>query len=245
MHPRSRYLIGLVAALGLVGVVASCADRSEPAGTAGSPATSSTAATAQGSVRLKGEVWADNWFALWVDERAVAEDSVPFATERSFNAETFVFDATYPFRINVVVRDYLADDSGLEYIGTPRQQIGDGGFIAQFTDTATGAVVAVTDDRCACLVIHTAPLDPSCASAANPSVACEHRIEPEPAGWRTPGFDTSAWPAAREYTAATVGAKDGYTTIRWNDRARLIWSDDLEADNTLLCTMTVTGPVAG
>jgi hypothetical protein len=238
VHPRSRHLIGLVAAVGLVGVIASCTD------TAGPPATPSTAGTPSGTVRLKGEVWADNWFALWVDERAVAEDSVPFATERSFNAETFTFDATYPFRLNFVVRDYLADDSGLEYIGTPRQQIGDGGFIAQFTDTATGAVVAVTDARCACLVVHTAPLDPNCASAANPSVACSHRIVPEPAGWKAPGFDTGAWPAAREYTAAAVGVKDGYTTIRWDEGARLVWSDDLKLDNTLLCTMTVDGPMA-
>ncbi|MFM7536311.1 MAG: hypothetical protein ACKO91_11060 [Acidimicrobiales bacterium] len=52
------------------------------------------------------------------------------------------------------------------YIGTPRQQIGHGGFIAQVTDTLTGKVVAVTDAGCRCQAIHSAPLDPGCATSA-------------------------------------------------------------------------------
>lgn len=81
--------------------------------------------------RFKAEVWADNWFSLSVGERQVAEDSVPVTTERSFNSETFEFDASYPFDLNFVVKDYKQDDSGLEYIGLPNQQMGDGGFIMQ------------------------------------------------------------------------------------------------------------------
>ena len=42
------------------------------------------------------EVWADNWFALYVNGELVGEDSTPITTERSFNAETITFTATYP-----------------------------------------------------------------------------------------------------------------------------------------------------
>ncbi|WP_299655216.1 hypothetical protein [uncultured Jannaschia sp.] len=90
------------------------------------------------------DVWADNWFEMRVDGVQVAEDSVPITTERGFNAETFAFEAERPFTIGLVARDFIEDDTGLEYIGTRRQQLGDGGVIAQVRD-AFGATVAVTD----------------------------------------------------------------------------------------------------
>ena len=93
------------------------------------------------TARLKAEVWADNWFAFYVGDTKIAEDSVPITTERSFNADTFTFEARYPIEVNLVIRDYIQDDTGLEYIGTPNQQMGDGGFIMQLTDTATNRVV--------------------------------------------------------------------------------------------------------
>ncbi len=91
------------------------------------------------------EVWADNWFALYVNGELIGEDSVPITTERSFNSETFNFDASYPPTIAIEAKDFKDNDSGLEYIGERNQQMGDGGLIAQTTDTATGDVVAVTD----------------------------------------------------------------------------------------------------
>ena len=91
------------------------------------------------------EVWSDNWFALYVDETLVKEDSVSITTERSFDSEVFSFAATNPIHLSDVLNDYIQDDTGLEYIGTDRQQIGDGGFIAQFSDAATGRRIAVTN----------------------------------------------------------------------------------------------------
>jgi hypothetical protein len=164
---------------------------------------------------------------------------VPITVERSFNAETFTFEATYPLTLNFVIRDYIQDDTGLEYIGTPNQQMGDGGFIMQMTDIATGRVVAVSDSTMRCLVVHKAPLNPSCEKALSPSTACQSQVLPEPSGWRAPGFDASSWPAATVYTAAQVGPKEGYTTIRWDPSARLVWTSDLKADNTLLCRLRV------
>ena len=206
------------------------------------PSSTPAAVTTGGPVRLKGEAWADNWFAMYVGDRKVAEDSVPITTERSFNAETFTFEATLPVTVGLVLRDYIQDDTGLEYIGTPNQQMGDGGFILQLTDAATGRLVAVTDARMRCLVIHAAPLNPSCEKSATPATTCQSRILPEPEGWRAPGFDDAAWLPATTYTPAQVGVKDGYTTIRWDASARLVWSADLKVDNTLLCRLRVESP---
>lgn len=192
---------------------------------------------------FKAEVWADNWFSLHVGERFVGEDSVPITTERSFNAETLRFKAEYPLTLNFIVKDFKENDTGLEYIGSPRQQIGDGGFIMQITDTTTNKVVAVSSSEVKCQVIHKAPLNPSCASSSNPTVAsCGATITQEPANWKTSGFDTSAWANATEYSAEAIGVKDGYHDITWNPAAKLIWGADLKADNTLLCKLTVKAP---
>jgi hypothetical protein len=192
---------------------------------------------------FKAEVWADNWFSLYVGEVFVGEDSVPITTERSFNSETLGFNASYPFDLNFIIKDFKQNDTGLEYIGTPRQQIGDGGFIAQITDTSTGKVVAVSSPAFRCKVIHKAPLNPSCVKSANPTVAsCGASVLSEPAGWKSRGFDTAGWEPATVYSAAEVGVKDGYFDIAWTAAAKLIWTSDLKLDNTLLCKFTVTGP---
>lgn len=192
--------------------------------------------------RFQAEVWADNWFALSVGEKATAEDSVPITTERSFNKESFGFDAEYPFTLNFTLKDYKADDTGLEYIGTAKQQMGDGGFIAQIKDTSSGKVVAVSSAAWKCLVVHRAPLDVACEKSANPQVDCKSEITQEPSSWKTAAFDASAWPAAIEYPPAVVSPKDGYDEITWDASAKIIWSSSLKQDNTLLCKFTVTQP---
>ena len=190
---------------------------------------------------FSADVWADNWFEMRVDGVQVAEDSVPITTERSFNAESFTFEAERPFTIGLVARDFIQDDTGLEYIGTRRQQLGDGGVIAQVRD-ASGATVAVTDAGWSCLVIHRAPLDVACAEADDPNSRegiCTAEIAAEPEGWDMPGYDASAWPAATVHTAAEVDPKMGYDEIDWADEAELIWGSDLDQDNTILCRVTV------
>ncbi|MEM9692422.1 MAG: PEBP family protein [Myxococcota bacterium] len=188
------------------------------------------------------DVWADNWFAMYLEDSLVGEDSVPITTERSFNSETFSFDADYPLHINVVVKDYKQNDTGLEYIGTPRQQMGDGGFIAQITDNRLGRVVGGTDAAWRCLVIHEAPLDKSCEASRDPSARCDSSTRPEPVGWKSADFDTTDWPVATEYEERQVRPKDGYDRIAWDERARLIWTADLETHNTLLCKAVIDAP---
>lgn len=209
---------------------------------------SSGAQAARQSVTLRAEVWADNWFALYSGETLIREDSVPISTERSFNAEVFTFQASYPLQLNFVVKDFKENDTGLEYIGTPRQQIGDGGLIAQFTDLATGRLVAVTNARAKVFVTHKAPLDRDCAKEARPVAGqgkCVFSARSEPAGWKKPDFDDSTWSQASLFSAAQVQPKDGYDQIRWSPTAQFIWSSDLLADNTVLVRMTVEAPAAG
>jgi hypothetical protein len=175
----------------------------------------------------------------------IKEDSVAITTERSFNSEVFSFAATYPVHINVILKDYIQDDTGLEYIGTDRQQIGDGGFIAQFTDAATGRSIAVTDSSWRCVPTHSAPLDAACAAQAQPIAgkgACTNTITAEPNGWKSPSYDDATWPAATIYTAREVGPKEGYDAISWDTRAAFIWGPDLKTNNTVLCRVTIHAP---
>lgn len=194
------------------------------------------------SGEFAAQVWADNWFSMYVGDTLVAEDSVPITTERSFNSETFGFNGTYPLNLNLVVKDYKENDTGLEYIGMANQQMGDGGFIAQIFDNRTGAVIAVTDSSWRCLVIHEAPLDRSCENDPDPVATCTFSAREEPEGWKSADFDTSTWSQATEYSEDDVRPKDGYDEIAWSDDAHLIWTSDLETHNTLLCKATIEAP---
>jgi hypothetical protein len=193
-----------------------------------------------GASQFKAEVWADNWFSMFVNGVAVGEDSVPITTERSFNSETFTFAATYPFTLAVVAKDFKQTDSGIEYIGKPNQQMGDGGFIAQITDTTSGKVVAVTDARWKILSIQRAPLNPSCEHDPEPDRSCKSLTLSEPANWTAADFDDAAWTSSTIWSAAQVGPKDGFTNITWNPSAKFVWATDLRIDNTILLRLKVS-----
>jgi hypothetical protein len=192
-----------------------------------------------GESTFVAEVWADNWFSLYVNGKLVGQDSVPITTERSFNSERITFTATYPLTIAMVTKDFKQDDSGLEYIGTDRQQMGDGGFIAQITDTASGRIVASTGRTWKGLVLHRAPLDESCEKSASPATDCASKIVAEPSGWTSAGFDDATWPPATTYSEEEVGVKEGYNDISWDPSAALIWTASLKLDNTILWRHTV------
>ncbi|WP_415404451.1 PEBP family protein [Tateyamaria sp. SN3-11] len=195
------------------------------------------------TVTLTTDVWVDNWFEMYVNGQKVLEDSVSITTERSFNAESATFTAELPITVAIRAMDFRENDTGLEYIGSNRQQMGDGGMIAQFRDATTGETVAVTDSDMRCLVVHRAPVDVSCARESNPVAgegACdfvETAVAPE---WVTPAFDDSDWPAAVTHSARAVDPKDGYDEVSWDSAAMLVWSDDLVQDNTVLCRMTIS-----
>lgn len=191
---------------------------------------------------VTAEIWVDNWFEMYVNGEKVLEDSVPITTERSFNAETITLTNQLPMAVAFMAKDFKENDTGLEYIGTNRQQMGDGGMIAQFRDAKTGKVIAATDKTMRCMVVHRAPVDRSCAKVQNPvegKGACASVKTEIPANWTATDFDDSSWPAAVEHSVQEVSPKDGYDEIQWDASAKLVWSDDLVQDNTLLCRMTI------
>ncbi|MBG7605051.1 MAG: hypothetical protein IZT58_10500 [Actinobacteria bacterium] len=165
---------------------------------------------------------------------------MPITTERSFNAETFTFEASTPFTIAIETKDFKETDSGLEYIGQQNQQMGDGGIIAQVTNLSTGQIVAGTNSDWSILVVHQAPLNTDCEDDPDPDSTCEFLILETPANWTSADFDDSSWQNATEWSAADVSPKDGYDEIRWDSSAQLVWGADLEVDNTVLLRSTIS-----
>ena len=230
--------------------VASCAENDPARSTGSSVATGTddktsdtTATDATDTVRtFEGEAWVDNWFALYAGDRLLAEDSVAIDTERSFNAETFSFALATPTVLSFILKDFKQDDTGLEYIGTARQQIGDGGFIFQLREQGSSRAVLVSQSSWRCRVLHRAPLDPGCVTSADPSRDCAFESTDAPDGWRDEDFDDSGWMPATEHPASAVGPKEGYDTVAWDPSARFVWSADIRLDNTVICRARLAVP---
>lgn len=200
-----------------------------------------SSAGGKGPNSFKAEIWGDNWFAFYIGGELIKEDSVSISTERSFNSEAFTFKASYPLQLNIVAKDFKENDTGLEYIGSRRQQMGDGGIIAQFTDMDTGKVIAVTDRNWKSFVTHKAPLDADCVKEANPKAGegpCGFISLAEPANWKALEFKSEDWKPATEHSASAVRPKGGYDSIIWDPAAKIIWARDLEKDNTVLLRFT-------
>lgn len=193
----------------------------------------------ESSGRVHAQIWADNWFALYSDGELVIEDSDPATQERSFNVEAFDFDVEKNAQLAIVMKDYVETDSGLEYIGSRRQQVGDGGFIAQFYDVQSDQLIAVSSSDWLCTTIHQAPLNLSCARSSDPEQDCQSNILAEPEGWMTRSFDDSDWSPATEHSARAVRPHGEYSRYTWEPSAKLIWGEDLEIDNTILCRFSL------
>ncbi|NCU90240.1 MAG: hypothetical protein EBV63_06130, partial [Actinobacteria bacterium] len=196
------------------------------------PAPSAPAATKV--YNFTAEIWADNWFALYVNGKKVGEDSTPFATERSFNSDAIAFKASYPLTIGIIARDYVENASGLEYIGKPNQQIGDGGIIAQIRDTDSKQVITATNKSWKVFVTNKAPLNEDCVKSKDPLLDCKTMLTKAPTSWYSATFKDTSWKSATEFTAAEVGVKDGYFNFTWAPTSTLVWSSDLRLDNTIL-----------
>jgi len=203
-----------------------------------------TAASTSKSISFAAEGWADNWYSLYINGKKVGEDPVPITTTRSFNSTTVKFNATYPFTVGVIAKDYTENASGLEYIGQPNQQIGDGGFALQIRDLSTGKIVASTNKSWKALVVNKAPTNPSCEKSLNPLKDCNFMNTPVPSNWSSSTYKDTKWPSAVEFSKEAVGVKDGYFDIAWSDSTKLIWGSDLKLDNVILFRTTVksSGP---
>ena len=199
-------------------------------------------ATTAKTINFQAEVWADNWFELYINGKKVGQDSVPITTERSFNSEKIRFTGTYPLTVAVFAKDFAENASGLEYIGKSNQQIGDGGFVLQIRDLTKNVVVGVTDRSWKSLVINKAPLNPECVSSKTPLTDCKWQQNSAPSSWTAKTFNDKKWVAATEYTKDEVGVKEGYFNISWSSSAQLIWGSDLKLDNQVLLRKVIATP---
>jgi phosphatidylethanolamine-binding protein (PEBP) family uncharacterized protein len=170
---------------------------------------------------MKLNVYADNWFMLFVNGRLVAVDPIQFTPH---NVVSVDFLPEYPMTIAVLAKDNADPKTGMEY-GT---NVGDGGFCLKFADgTVTNASWKAKN------FFH----GPVNGDTANPQV----KQEPLPEKWWAIDFDDSTWKNAKEYTVEEVDPKQPYFENDF-EGAKFIWSDDIALDNTLIFRTKIEKP---
>ena len=139
--------------------------------------------------------------------------------------------------------------------------IGDGGFIATFSDGT------VTNADWVCKTFYISPLDDSsclvidangnadssaCNSSDNtvscisndPENTCQAYLEELPSNWMDPSYDDSGWLSASTYTADDVTNAQAFRNYENTlfAGADFIWTSNLDLDNGVLCRATIEAP---
>jgi len=174
---------------------------------------------------VRANVYADNWFSLYINGELLAVDSIAFIPHNVISVDVL---PRYPMTIAVMARDNADPKTGMEY---GNSNIGDGGFILKFTDGT------VTDRSWKARCFSHGPVGGDMKAP---------RVDntPIPENWFAPDFDDSAWAMAREYTEADVGPKQPFYEADFRGAA-FIWSDDLKLDNTVIFRRVVQAPPDG
>jgi hypothetical protein len=170
---------------------------------------------------MKLNVYADNWFMLYVNGRLVAVDSIQFTPH---NVVSVDFLPEYPMTIAVLAKDNADPKTGMEY----STSIGDAGFCLKFADGT------VTNASWKAQSFFHGPFN---GDTLNPQV----RHEPLPANWWNVDFDDHAWKNAREYSVEEVDPKQPWFDNDF-EGAKFIWTDDLALDNTVIFRTKVEKP---
>jgi hypothetical protein len=170
---------------------------------------------------IKVNVYADNWFVLYVNGRLTAVDSIPFTPHNVISVDLL---PEYPMTIAVMAKDNADPKTGLEY----GDHIGDGGFIIKFGDgTVSNATWKAKS-------FFKGPLN---GDVKNSRV--EHT--PIPEKWWAVDFDDSTWANAKEFSEQRVNPKEPFYAADFKG-AKFIWSDDLDLDNTIIFRTRVEKP---
>lgn len=189
------------------------------------PATSGKIRKPQMSDTIKANMYADNWFMLYVNGELVAVDSIKFIPHNVVSVDIL---PRYPMTLAVLAMDNADPKTGMEYANT---NIGDAGFILKFGDGT------VTNGQWKVKKISWGPVQ---RDTKNPRV----ESVPIPENWYAVDFDDSQWSRAREYSEEQVAPKEPYYAHDFQG-AKFIWSDDIELDNTVLFRHVVTAPPDG
>ncbi len=165
-------------------------------------------------------VYADNWFMLYINGELVAVDSIEFMPHNIISVEVL---PQYPMTIAVMARDNADAITGKEYEHT---QIGDGGFILKLGDHA----VSSSEWKAKCFFF--GPME-----GENPPV----KHVPIPTDWYANGFDDSSWESATEYEEAVVRPPRPFRDYDF-EGAKFIWTGDLDLHNTVIFRTTIEKP---
>ena len=219
-----RRRIGIVACgiLGAAALVAWTQDPGKRPQDAGAPV---KLRKPQMSDTIKANVYADNWFVLYINGELAAVDSIKFIPHNVISVDLL---PTYPMTIAVMAKDNADAKTGMEYANT---NIGDGGFVLKFGDGT------VTDATWKAKAFSTGPVG---RDTANPRV----ENTPIPENWFAVDFDDSSWTPAKEYTEEDVGPKQPYFEHDFKG-AKFIWSNDIALDNTVIFRHVVKTPPDG
>jgi hypothetical protein len=162
---------------------------------------------------LQLNVYADNWFVLYINGKLVAVDSIDFMPHNVVSVDIL---PEYPMTIAVMAKDNADPLTGLEY----GNRIGDGGFILKFSDGT------VSDATWKAKSFFKGPLD---------SDVKNHQVEHTaiPTNWFAVDFDDQAWSHATEYSEQRVNPKAPFYEVDFQG-AKFIWTDNLDLDNTII-----------
>ena len=174
---------------------------------------------------IKANVYADNWFQLYINGELVATDSIKFIPHNVVSVDVL---PSYPMTLAVMAKDNADAKTGMEYNNT---QIGDGGFILKLGDGT------VTSAKWKAKEFFWGPIDGDTAKPRTESI-------PIPKNWHAIDFDDSTWGNAREYSQEEVGPKKPFFEHDF-DGAKFIWSGDLKLDNTVIFRHRVVAPPDG
>ncbi len=169
----------------------------------------------------KANIYADNWFVLYLNGKLTAVDSIDFLPHNVVSVDVL---PEYPLTIAVLAKDNADPKTGLEY----GDHIGDGGFILKFADGT------VTDATWKAKCFFKGPID---RDIRDPKV--EHL--PLPDRWWAVDFDDSQWVRATEYTEERVNPKAPYFEADFKG-AKFIWTADLDLDNTVIFRARIDRP---
>ncbi len=172
---------------------------------------------------LKLNVYADNWFVLFINGKLRVVDPIEYMPHNVVSVDLL---PEYPMTIAVMAMDNADPKTGLEY----GNRIGDAGLIIKFSDGT------VTNAKWKAKSFFKGPLN---REVANPQV----RHDPIPANWHAVDFDDSSWAAATEYTEERVNPKESFQQAKEAFAgAKFIWSADLDLDNTVIFRTKVEAP---
>jgi phosphatidylethanolamine-binding protein (PEBP) family uncharacterized protein len=170
---------------------------------------------------IKVNVYADNWFVMYINGKLRAVDSIEFTPHNVVSVDLL---PEYPMTIAIMAKDNADPKTGLEY----GDHIGDGGFIIRFADGT------VSNAKWKAKSFFKGPLN---RDAQNPRV--EHT--PIPTNWFAVNFDDSQWANAVEYTEERVNPKEPFYSADFKG-AKFIWTSDLDLDNTVVFRTRVEKP---